>query len=163
MLLCFLDPVDAVRQTVCFFGKFTEMSSENSAVCTHHADGCSGVDPKIDSDNRLVLDLWSTKFRLFHEREIQMPSMPTFLERWRALFSFCAPAFDIIDIRFAQPDGQPIPGIADIDFDPCFISPGTLVHISPVHARINIPGFRERRLSATGLRVIRFPVCQVLL
>ena len=137
------------------------MSSENSAVCTHHADGCSGVDPKIDSYDRLVLDLCITKFCLFHEREIQVPSMPTFLQGWGTFLPRGTSAFDIIDIRFPQLDGQPVPGITDIDFDLCFIGPGLLVHISPVHTRVDISGFWERRLSATGLRVIRFPVCQV--
>ena len=44
MPLCFFDTIDAMRQMVCFFGKFTEMSSKNSAIATHYTDRSGCVD-----------------------------------------------------------------------------------------------------------------------
>lgn len=92
-----------------------------------------------------------------------MPLMSTFLQGRCTFLSCSAPVFDIVHIRLMELNGQPVPGVPDIDLDLRFICPDTLIHISTVHAWIDISGFWERRLPATVLQVFVFPVGKIAL
>ena len=163
MLLCFLDTVNTVSQRVYFFLKFTKMSSQNSAICTHDRDSCSSIDSQVYRNYGLILYRSITKSNSFLKWEIQKPFMSTFLKRRSTFLSSYTPSFNIIHVSFPELYRDPIPGITDKDFNTCFICTDLFVHISPVHAWISKSSSWKRRFISTHFYVCFFPVFKITL
>src|SRR5699024_1552040 len=116
VLLCLFDTVDAMHKVVCFFGKLIEMPPKNSAIRTHHRNRSGGVDAKVYSNDSPIMYTCVIKSDFFFKWEIQEPLLAAFLECRGTLPSFFTTPVYVIHVGLSEAYGDPVPGIADIDF-----------------------------------------------
>ena len=84
--------------------------------------------------------------------------MPPFSESGSAFLTGLASACNVINIRLAKIQRDPVPGITDIYLDPGLVGSSLFIHTGLIQTGINKSRFRKRRLPASNTSVSCFPV-----
>ena len=101
------------------------------------------------------------KVYFFFERKYKYPLLTTFRRFRGTAFPPCTMMPDIIHITLPNLNGNPVPGIPDVDFNLKFIVTSLEVHIPFVQTWKYKSGFRISWLLPFAFRVSILPVFQI--